>query len=169
MATLGITLLVLFLSACDKIVPNFDKTPYIEPRDIRVTQSLPLEGDSLVITLFFRDGDGDLGIDGTDSPFDFDCFASPYKKFEGREIPVVSTIPGLNYNGRIPRLKNDDKAGPIEGTLNYRLQVFYPQQDLELDKDIQRNDTIFFWIRVRDRSGNFSDSVRTGSVVVLTK
>jgi len=172
-AIVAITGLVILLSACGEIAPIFSNTPYIELRDFRITSSSPIEGDSMVITLFFRDGDGDLGIfekgNNTSNNPDFDFFANAYKIFERREIPVrPSRGKAVSYNGQIPRLKNDDKPGPIEGTLDYRIFIV-PGEDLEREFDIQQNDTIFFWIRVKDRAGNFSDSVRTNNLVVLKK
>ncbi|MCU0352460.1 MAG: hypothetical protein MUD08_01775 [Cytophagales bacterium] len=169
--------LVLFVivaataASCD-FVPNFSNTPRIEFRDIyRVpippTPEAPGIRDTLFIVLFFQDGDGDLGLGENTTQFDF--FANAFKQVNGQYIPFQSSISSqLGFNGTLPRLVENARPGPIEGTVTYRLTI-ESLTDLDRRFDIQPNDTLRFDIYVTDRAGNRSNTITTDPVIVLLR
>lgn len=172
MATMGITLLVLFLSACGEIIPKFPNTPRIEFISIQKVSAQVSPGeaprDTVFINFKFQDGDGDIGSPNDSDPNDF--FASPFKLYNGDTIPVeFDPGPSVSYNGNLPQLKKDGRAGPIEGTVNYRILITPPLLDLDPSKNINPGDTILFEIRIRDQADNMSNTVSTTGIQVLRR
>lgn len=177
-AILGITLLVLFLSACDEIIPNFSDTPKITFDNVLVKQNPSLRIDTLLITVKFQDGDGDLGIEATADTNLWNYYIVPYKKFKGEftrtTFSSTSNVDSARNNPFIgqflPVLKKDGRAGPIEGTLTYRIDILqYNEFPLD-DKDslaILQNDTIKVQIYLKDRAGHRSNVVESDPFAVL--
>ena len=80
------------------------------------------------------------------------------KQFRKSKNQYVEFIPLDTDSGFFQKI-SPDKPGPIEGKINFRLDIlhtFYPY----------RNDTIRFEVQIRDRAGNLSNTVTTDSVVV---
>ncbi len=147
-------------------VPVYDRSPAIEFADIqnflRIDERSGGYKDSVVISVRFRDGDGDLGYDsweidslkkkGVASNF----IVTQYRKNKGKYEVFTPVEP---YDEFFHRLSGD-KPGPIEGVIHYSgIQVyhsFYPYP----------KDTVKFEISIRDRLGNLSNKVMTDSVVI---
>ncbi len=173
MAIIGVTLLLLLLSACGEIVPNFSDTPAIEFSEVKVNQNPAIRVDTLLITVKFRDGDGDLGIKANPDTNQWNYFITPYKKVKGDFVQVrFSDLASQNTfsRGFVPVLKNDEKKGPIEGFLTYRAPIFqfkeFPISE-EDSLDILNNDTIKVEIYLKDRAGNRSNTVESAPFAVL--
>jgi hypothetical protein len=88
------------------------------------------EADSLVLTITFRDGDGDLGISGQDTTAEYNYFIEAernwtvnsdrsYCRSSRRGSAVRSTAV-------FPILKPDGQPGPIEGDLDYTVGLIEP-------------------------------------------
>jgi hypothetical protein len=62
----------ILLIACER-PPEFSNTPQIEFRSIRYIDYTGPRKDTILIEITFKDGDGDLGLSGTDTaaPFNF--------------------------------------------------------------------------------------------------
>jgi len=167
---LSLVLLTFALSRCGE--PLFPDKPFISFKNI-TPWPLPNK-DSLVITIFFRDGDGNVGILPGDTTTAYDYYIDAFKRLgvddEGKPnfVPVEFPTAGINFNGRIPLLKPDGKPGPIEGDLDYSLPIEYPQ-DFSNDRYIFPGDTLRFKIFIVDQSGNQSNTVETTEVVVLKR
>ncbi|MFN8353810.1 MAG: hypothetical protein U0Y10_05180 [Spirosomataceae bacterium] len=146
--------------------PDFSTTPYITFQSIRkiVATDAFSQGkkDSLIVTVFFQDGDGDLGMTQTE----FQDAKSPLKGINNYEIKAFRSKNGVfseivlspPLGGFFPPLRTDGKTGAIEGNLDYSfdfLQSFTPKRD-----------TLRFEIRIRDRKLNYSNWVKTDPVVL---
>lgn len=152
------------LSSCYK-EPNFSMTPEISfasiTKDMRLDQFTGARKDSIIVSINFKDGDGDLGynteeigstIPRTDYNFVIKSLRSKNGKFT--EFKPEETLSGF-----FPRLKTDDKIGPIEGKLSYRIQIetaFWPF----------KKDTVKFEIYIKDRAGNVSNTTETDPVII---
>lgn len=179
-----IMLLALGLAGCPP--PEFSDVPVIAFKSIR---TLPLsDKDSLVISILYRDGTGDLGLgpNDTGAPFDAEPYVynyhiTAYKRLGRNDQgnvnyePVQFPTPGFTFNGRFPVLKPDGQAGPIEGDLDYSMPIEFPQ-DLTNQRYILPGDTLRFDIFIYDRGGqrgrqnpNRSNTITTGEVVVLKR
>ena len=166
-----LVLLTFALSRCGE--PIFPERPFISFKKIGPPIRLSNK-DSLVITIFFRDGDGNIGISGEDTVTAYDYFMTGYKRLgvddQGNPnfVPVEFPTTGIDFNGRIPVLKPDGQPGPIEGDLDYSIPIDFPQ-DFSNERYILPGDTLKFEIHIFDRSGNKSNTVETTEVVVLKR
>lgn len=154
-----------FLGGCFS-VPDFADSPEIEFADIvsvlRVDEMTGGYKDSVIISVKFRDGDGDLGY----VQREIDSLASMggghnflVKQFRKVNGSYIVYDPLESQSGYFHRLSGD-KPGPIEGTIHYSgIQVyhsFYPYA----------KDTVKFEIYIRDRAGNISNTIMTDSVIL---
>ena len=161
--------LLYFLFVCDGLSscfkePDFSMTPQIEFADItkqvRLDQFIGATKDSVVISIKFQDGDGDLGLSETEKEVaqatdDFNYLIQPLRKRRG---VFQAYTPLLPYSGYFPQLKNDGKPGPIEGNLLYKVEFFH--------SFTPKNDTLKFEIQIKDRAGNISNKIETRELVV---
>ncbi|WP_428667158.1 hypothetical protein [Runella sp.] len=117
--------------------------------------------DSVVITIDFKDGDGDLG-ESTDNRgnANYNIWGNyelrTFKKVSGNKFEEV--ILAANAKLFFPVLKPDRKKGPIEGKLDYA--VYFPYS-----KNAKLT-TVKFQIRVRDRALNVSNAVESDTLSV---
>lgn len=150
------------LTGCYKEV-SFDVKPVIEFKELR--KIIVLDGfsqskkDSLILTIKFQDGDGDLGLDTRDSVLKkqgFNYIVKPFRKRRGVFVEFPNN--GVTYSGYFIRLRTDGKAGPIEGTLDYSVDFL---QDFVVKKD-----TVKFQVTIRDRAGNLSNTVESSNIIL---
>ncbi len=177
-----IMLLALGLAGCPP--PEFSDAPFISFKDIRSIQRP--NKDSLIVSITYRDGTGDLGLgpNDTDPPFDqepyrYNYHITAYKRLgrtdqgEVNYARVQFPTPGITFNGRFPILKPDGKAGPIEGDLDYSIPIEFPL-DLTNENYILPGDTLRFDIFIYDRdeqggrrNPNRSNTITTEEIIVL--
>ena len=155
------------LSGCYK-EPVFDVTPSISFKDIRkeivINQFNGTKIDSIIISIGFQDGDGDLGYNDAEikkatadlnNP-NFNYVAKLFEQKKGKFTEL--NILGVPTSGFFQRLKVSDKLSPIEGSLDYYLtfpQAFTPKKD-----------TIKLQIYIKDRAGHTSNTVETTPIVL---
>jgi hypothetical protein len=166
--------------------PEFPETPSIEFKSLTVvrqpTEPGNIPADSVIITLGFQDGDGDLGLNQqeyTNPPYqrlnangtlNLDHWNYIIKLFvknsAGDFVPYTRTPEGLEirpeaYYGQFPHLEpNAEKKAPLEGNLRFgqRLSLgspFFPGQEVRYE------------ITIKDRALNSSNTVTTSSFVVV--
>lgn len=117
--------------------------------------------DSVVITIDFKDGDGDLG-ESTDNRgnANYNTWGNyelrTFKKVSGNKFEEV--ILAANAKLFFPVLKPDRKKGPIEGKLDYAVYFPYSKNS--------KLTTVKFQIRVRDRALNVSNAVESDTLSV---
>lgn len=149
-------------------VPDYPNSPSIEFAKIisvpRLDQFTGGYKDSVVISVKFKDGDGDLGyeqweIDSLRKNGDgYNYIVKQYRKNRGVYEPFTTADSQSGYFHRL----FSDKPGPLEGTLHYSgveiYHAFYPY----------KNDTLKFDVTIRDRAGNASNTITTDSIIVKT-
>ncbi|MDB5256418.1 MAG: hypothetical protein JWM14_1113 [Chitinophagaceae bacterium] len=153
------------LTGCRK-VPKFSETPNIQFKDINkktfynADQSPvgdSLFADSVIIGIHFEDGDGDLGFpDDQRSEDNVDYFVDVYRKTNG--IYNLATF-DLPFNGHLPLLAPVGTPGPIEGDVFYAM-IFNYSDDQAAD------DTLKFAVKLKDRKGNYSNTVESDPVII---
>lgn len=156
--------LVVIVSSCYK-EPEFGLTPAIDfdsiSKDIRIDQQNGGKKDSIIVSIKYQDGDGDLGYDteeiGAEVPrTDYNYVVKTLRKVKGAfvEYKRLETLSGF-----FPRLKNDSKPGPIEGKLSYRIEFYTAFEPF-------KNDTIRFEIYIKDRAGNKSNTTLSDPIII---
>jgi hypothetical protein len=145
---------------------TFDVKPAIDfktlRKEIRIDQFTGSKKDSVILTIKFQDGDGDLGLNEkekatAETKSDYNFIIKLFRKKKGVFTEFIPTVP---YSGYFPRLKSDGKIGPIEGTLDYSVDFPHP---FTLPKD-----SLKFQVIIKDRAGNISNTTES-SVIVLNE
>jgi hypothetical protein len=136
------SLVALVLVACDK--NKLDTNPSIKIKNVNTTDVLP--GQQLVITLEYKDKEGDLG---------------------GGTITYVRNR--LNVKP-IPDATSNDKTDTVERILPNFPKTTSGEIQVKIDnafmtEDPFDNDTMVFKIFVKDVAAHASDTVTTGTVV----
>jgi hypothetical protein len=157
--------------------PDYPNTPKIEFVSLKNLQSKTRANtDSVVITLFFRDGDGDLGLtstdtlppfsernsDGTVNRFRNNFFAEVERLNENGEFePIVFAAQNFNLDSRFPVLNTLDKETALEGDLRYSLTLFAISSS-----PIQKDAVLRYKISIADRKLNESNVIITNPMTV---
>jgi hypothetical protein len=156
---------VFLMTSCFK-EPEFSLSPEISfdsiSSSIRLDQFIGATKDSVVVTIKFQDGDGDLGYNETQKTIaqesdNFNYIVRSFRKKNGKFNLYEPLIP---LSGYFPSLKMDDKPGPIEGTLSYTIEFFHAFTP--------KKDTLKFEIQIKDAAGNISN-VATSEEIVLNQ
>lgn len=119
--------------------------------------------DSVVISVFFKDGDGNLGNDIPVSKGDSDRYASnggwgnyrirPFRLVNGKYEEVPQTVLKTLY---FPDLRRGKPEGPIEGDLDFNTTYQYGTNF--------RMYPTKFKITIRDRDLNESNEIETDTI-----
>lgn len=163
---------LLTVSACIN-EPDYSNTPAITFASIvtypREAGSGVGQGrrDSVVTTIRFQDGDGDMGEDTGDTNRIRQIFQeASWGNYEVRTFQLVDgkfeeLRLGVNDKLYFPRLTREGQKGAIEGTLDFSQKFFYQTGQAGF-----RIVPIKFQIRVRDRAFNVSNVIETDTVQV---
>jgi hypothetical protein len=160
------TLLIFAISTTGCFTPpNYSNVPEIVFNSIDKFEVIEpfskAKQDSVVITINFKDGDGDLG-ESTDNRNN-----TRYDTWGNYELKTLRKVSGNKYeevvlaaNAKLffPVLKPDGKKGPIEGLLDYAVYFPYSRNS--------KLTTVKFQIRVRDRALNVSNVIETDTLSV---
>lgn len=172
--------------------PEFDQIPSIEflgitkvfiPGDttggVGVGGSIGGSGsDFITISVRLRDGDGNVGLNPSDTAEPFQPFimidgenivnekrnnyiVNLYRKVDGEFVLFEFDSEGFVIEGTIPRLKDDDENGPVEADLDYSFVIRSSTYEF-------RNDTVRFDVKVLDRDLNESNTIVTDTLVINT-
>ncbi len=165
-------LLALMLTGCYS-EPNYSDVPEISQPLLSPFKNLPASADrrtarrdSIVITVRFQDGTGDLGEDTQlDSArirrtvFAKESWGNYQLKTlrleNGRYVELAS---GDNSKLYFPRLFGKNQKGALEGTLDFS-QVYFYGKSYKLYP-------VKYQIQIRDRALNLSNIVETDTVAV---
>ncbi len=143
---------------------SFDNKPSIVfvslTKEIRLDQFSGSKKDSVILTIKFQDGDGDLGLNETEktkaeATNDFNYIIRLFRKKNG---VFKEFIPDIPYSGYFPRLKEDASKRPIEGTLAYTMQFPHPFTPVK--------DSLKFEVTIKDRAGNVSNAIESSTIVL---
>ena len=116
--------------------------PYIELRDY--SPKTISEFDSVVFTIFYRDGNGDLGQESADS----------------LSLWITDERFPLTQGFHIPPLSPVDTSISIQGVFDVTLR------NVILESSTSSEETVTFSIKMRDKAGNESNVVQSGEVTV---
>lgn len=127
-----------------------------------------------VLSIGYTDGDGDLGLNTSDTlpPFDrngnyyYNIIVKYYERQNGTfvEVPLLSWNPDtqkydtITFNGRFPNLTPEHGNKAIKGVIQDTLYVNNPLSDF---------DTIKYKVSIYDRALNKSNEVETSEIVVI--
>jgi len=176
-----IACLSIFVLACTG-EPDFSFTPEIGFNRIQVitTASPDILGniskrDSVVLSINFKDGDGDLGFSEDDykalisktgdsvKTFDVNIFVAKNGKF-------VKSNPAEKLGGNLKgfRFKQGTKSGPIEGVIDYSINFGYTNYD-KIPGLTGKSDTVKFSVQIIDRALNKSNITETIPIILFNK
>lgn len=141
----GLLLLALIWAGCKKKLPNgFSEEPEIRLVSVEPT-SIQQFVDSIIITLEYKDGNGDLGFENPDS-------------LSLRVQDSRLTKPDWYF---VKPLAPPDSDVPIQGLLTFRLSGTFLLGN-------GNQETTIFTIDLKDRSNNWSNQVQT-PMITITK
>lgn len=121
---------------------GINPVPEIEFREVSTT-SVAAYQDSLTFTIFYRDGDGDLGENNTDED----------------NIFLEDSRNGVVFGLRIQQLAPDNAEISIQGDLHVTL----PNVPMIGENETE---TVSYDIWLKDRAGNESNRVNSGTITV---
>ena len=168
---IGLLFLALVIVSCQKSVeyPVEPKITY-EGFTYIINADSTFSGEG-VISFSYTDGDGDLGLDDSDTlpPFGFNDahyynMVVDYLKCVNGEFvktPLLSwnaqtqSYDTLTFNARFKRLRDSEDPKAISGTIDYKLMVKNP---------FSPDDTVKFEIRIFDRALHESNVIQTEAI-----
>ena len=153
----------VLLSACKSEVFNFPNEPLLSIE--KPAEQIKLNGkDSILkITVHYTDGDGDIGLEPSDTlaPFNYggkffyNLLIKVYavENGVGKRIPIPLSTDTVNFNDRIANITPTGKNKAIYGDLTFTLRSTpYPGI---------KPDSMYYTVQIADRSLNFSNIVKT--------
>jgi hypothetical protein len=151
----------LFLSGCTKeeVFPPEPAITFIS--FTKTLSNLPYD-DKGVLKIFFTDGDGDLGLDESDSmpPFDknsiyyYNFFIKYFEKQHG--IFVEVSLPMVLY-ARIPRIESKGNSPSIKGEI---------ELELNYNNYLSPFDTVKLEASICDRALHMSNVITVPEIIV---
>jgi hypothetical protein len=162
------------LVSCRKF-EEYPPQPYIEFRDFTLLMNQQTGiTDKGVLRVFYRDGDGDLGLEQGDTlpPFEsggdyyYNLIINYFEIQKGQRtlVPLVTwnnttqQYDTLSLNARMPLLLPRNQRKSIQGIIDYELFVYNP---------LSTYDTIQFSVQIIDRSLQMSNEVITPLIVLV--
>ena len=176
-AIIGLLLLALAVCSCQKPVeyPIEPKITY-EGFTYLINADSTFSGEG-IIAFSYTDGDGDLGLDDSDTlpPFGFHdthyynmvidylkCVNGEFVKTPLLSPHVPTSLADtlvlydtVTFNARFKRLRDSEEPKAISGTMEYKLTVQNP---------FSPNDTVKFEIRILDRALHESNVIQTDAI-----
>jgi hypothetical protein len=127
------------------------------------------EGESLILTLDFQDGDGDIGGATSSNPdfedFIVEDFRENLPNVYPYQVPGNSTIiTAFSNSAKLPSLGSDTRSPSIEGTIRFRINAL---EALPLDTCVVAPSTVQrtrFIVYLMDRAGHKSNRDTTDFV-----
>lgn len=138
-----VVLLTITWYSCTKESDPLDPVPSIELVDVAPDQVVEYQ-DSIIFTISYKDGDGDLGENDPDV----------------KNVYVKDLRNQVEYKFRLQQLAPDDANIPIQGTFT----IVLPHTAI-IGTD--NTETVKYQIYVTDRSGNTSNTVTTADITVV--
>ncbi|MHA8067098.1 hypothetical protein V7S76_10500 [Aquirufa sp. ROCK2-A2] len=172
-----IVIALLGLGSCVQ-EPSFPATPVIKFNSIRKIVKTSSDGlggkikiDSVIMSVDFQDGDGDLGLTvaqiKADPKYkDFSNFmVDVFIQKNGKFVPITFS-PRLGGLVNFPFLPNQ-KPGPIEGTIDYSTPFVYAFYKGYSPLFTEKNDTLKFQIKIVDNAFNVSNTIETAPIIIF--
>ena len=139
---------IIALLSCRK-ESVFSEIPFVEYRSHEFLFDSNIGLDLLALTLYFTDGDGDIGLNDGDTlpPFDRSTRFFNNLWVELYVVKNAEIIDTFNFDGRIPNLTPAGQNKTLEGEIEYRLTIggFAP------------GDSVLIGFQLVDRARNVSE------------
>lgn len=166
--SIGLMVIVLLLSQCQKSKNNYSPTPYLKISDLSITQNDSGKDSFIMVKMVYRDGDGDIGLEDNDtlapfnygSRFFYNLLVDYYVMKNGVWIKPLNPLAPTDtivFHERLPSITPGGKQKWIEGNLDLRL----PANPFSL-----KPDTVRFEIQLVDRSLKKSEILRTETLTL---
>lgn len=157
---LGILIVPLILASCIHR-EKFSVIPHIEFVSVEKVDDESGSDSQADLTIYFQDGDGNIGLDETDidpvfsvdSQYYYNFFIYLFEKNNGIWTEQVLPMP---LHARIPHLSNSEPES-IEGKLTIRTFINNPHST---------NDTVRLKCFIVDRDLNHSDTITTPEIIL---
>jgi len=161
---LGFLVLILFLSTvlsgCHR-EPKYSEIPHIEFVSLEKVDDGTGHDSQATLTIYFQDGDGDIGLDenddygvfAVDSPYYYNFFIDFYEKQHGEWVKIELPTP---LHARVPYLSEEDSES-IEGTISILTYINNPYSTY---------DTVRLTCWLVDRALHHSDTINTPEIIV---
>ncbi|MCB9226981.1 MAG: hypothetical protein R2836_10075 [Chitinophagales bacterium] len=144
--------------------PKYPNEPHIEYVSVSTTEEYVQTSVFASLTISFTDGNGDLGGSEAENPScnsnceylsDSSCYNDKYYS-----AFIIDSRDSCFQSFQLPDLTPTGNVKAISGEVD--LSFF-------LNKKTSPNpaDTVFYYVIIRDRSGNYSNIVRTDDIVLL--
>lgn len=160
---------MLMIFSCKKS-QTFEDTPYIEYRKFEQLKNAEGKDSIGILHFYFRDGDGDLGLQARDTfpPFNkegdhyYNFIISYFEKQQGEWVKIAPPppFPGgdtVSNSSRIPYLTPEGQIKTLEGDLFMELFTNNP---------FSPYDTIKYEFSIEDRALNRSNQESTPEIVL---
>jgi hypothetical protein len=160
---IGLVVILFTFGGCQK-APDISTTPFIRFDSYKFIEGGQNE-DTIRLTIYFQDGDGDLGLSQGDTMAPYDIANGTNPNYYNILVDYFeqnlgtgnfdSLMSPLTYRGRFkPIFLDAQKNQPLTGTISYDIQVLnFPD-----DRDI------LFKILVKDRKLNNSNRITSGPI-----
>ena len=158
----------MWLSAAGLAVLTGCEPPVSLPPEPRLTElGLTTDGEVGQLTIGFEDGDGNFGLDQTDTtgafcptcPFHHNVFCTYEELRDGEWTPIAldPAIGQVPFFYRAPRIEPTGQNKALRGTITVELS---PRYYLTSDWD-----TLRFAVHIVDRDLQSSDTLRTATAI----
>lgn len=153
MKYLYLFIIIVLISSCERftsytsesdVQPTIEKIPVIELLNV-TPNTVQQFTDSIVFSIKYTDGDGDLGT--------YDADETPIEVIDNRN-------PSLIFPFHLPPLSPSNSDIIIQGELNIVLR------NLILLDASNQSETTTFSIRLRDQANNWSNTVTSDNVTI---
>jgi len=161
---------VLFLILSCRKDEQFSNTPQIRFDGFQKVQAQNGKDSAGIMKIYFTDGDGDVGLNPSDTlaPFNkgnlyyYNFFVSFFEKQNGEWVKVSfpPPFPGgdtLSNNARIPYLTPEGQNKTLEGTIEMGLFTGSP---------FSPYDTVKYQVSLCDRALNRSNQIETPEIIL---
>jgi hypothetical protein len=139
------------LVACTPDSLGFSDVPAISMESVTVLSDLEGNDSIIQVTIYYQDGDGDIGLTGADTSAPYDL-GSPYS----HNFPVTYLVENNRDSFVQLRKSNGDLYGNQHERISGRLQVNLPANPISLEPKIVKLE-----MKLIDRALNMSNTVTT--------
>lgn len=151
---------ILALTGCRR-EPKYSEVPHIEFVSLEKVDNGTGHDSQAELTVYFQDGDGDIGLDesdknpvfAVDSPYYYNFFIDFYEKQQGEWVKIDLPTP---LHSRVPHL-SDNVPESIEGKLTIVTYINNP---------FSPYDTVRLTCWLVDRALHHSDTITTPEIIV---
>ncbi len=145
---------LIFVTACQK-ENNFSDVPFLRFESYEQSSQTigGVDIDNLKVRLYFTDGNGDIGLEQSDTvpPFDVNLLV---RTFEADGDTVIEVF-DYDFNTRIPNLTPEGQNKALEGYI-----------DFDMDISLRSSDSLQFSFVLLDRALNRSNESLSPLIVL---